>query len=147
MIEQRLKESGVAGENLELEITEGVLMKEEPCIDDALTALSKLGIKLAMDDFGTGYSSLSYLRRYPFSVLKIDRCFIEDIDVNQSTQELVNAAIVMAHALKLKVVAEGVETQAQFDLLQHFNCDYAQGYLLGKPIPHDQMTESLRQER
>lgn len=113
-------------------------------IDEALKALSKLGISIAMDDFGTGYSSLSYLRNYPFNVLKIDRSFVNDITVDSSDRELINAAIAMAHGLNLKVVAEGVETKEQLDVLKTMGCDYAQGYLFGKPMPASDMTAMVK---
>ncbi|WDE09813.1 EAL domain-containing protein [Thalassomonas haliotis] len=132
-IHQALIQAGVAANCLELEITEGVLMSGHSYIKKALSALSGLGIHLSMDDFGTGYSSLNYLRHYPFDVLKIDRSFVQGITTESTDRELVNAAIAMAHSLNLTVVAEGVETPAQLQLLKSLNCDFAQGYLLGKP--------------
>ena len=138
-IQQSLLDSNVSARNLELEITEGVLMSGHSYIDDALNELSQLGVVLSMDDFGTGYSSLSYLRTYPFNVLKIDRCFVSGITDNNADKELVNATIAMSHALGLKVVAEGVETMEQFDLLAVLGCDYVQGYLLSKPVPKDEL--------
>ena len=100
-----------------------------------------------MDDFGTGYSSLSYLRSYPFHVLKIDRTFISDISVDSSDRELISAAIAMAHALSLKVVAEGVETQQQLDFLKTLGCDYAQGYLFSKPVPAKELEVLIEQNQ
>jgi len=138
-IQQSLTDIDVDAGNLELEITEGVLMSGHSYIDDALNELSQLGVILSMDDFGTGYSSLSYLRTYPFNVLKIDRCFIAGITNDNADKELVNATIAMAHALSLKVVAEGVETIEQYNLLEALKCDYAQGYLLGKPVPKGEL--------
>ena len=131
--------------SLELEITEGVLMSGHAYVEDALNKLEDLGINISMDDFGTGYSSLSYLRSYPFRVLKIDRTFIKDITTDPADRELVNAAILMAHGLDLKVVAEGVETQEQLDFLSERGCDYAQGYLFSKPIPKDQFSNLQEQ--
>ncbi len=128
---------------LEMEITEGVLMSGHSYINDALTALSQLGVSIAMDDFGTGYSSLSYLRNYPFNVLKVDRSFVNDITIDESDWELTNAAIAMSHALKLKVVAEGIETKEQLAMLKEMNCDYGQGYLFSRPVPADEFTELL----
>ena len=128
---------------LEMEITEGVLMSGHGYIDDALAALDKLGVSIAMDDFGTGYSSLSYLRKYPFDVLKIDRSFVNDINIDPADRELTNAAIAMAHGLNLKVVAEGIETQEQLVSLEEMGCDYGQGYLFGKPMPKDDLTAML----
>ena len=122
---------------LELEITEGVLLSGHINIDKKLKSLHDMGVGIAMDDFGTGYSSLSYLRSYPFSVLKIDRSFIADITDDRADFELVNAIISMAHGLGLKVVAEGVETAEQMDLLTSLDCDFVQGYLLGRPSSPD----------
>jgi len=137
-IETSLKEANITADKLELEITEGVLMIGQTYIDDALIKLHKLGIKLSMDDFGTGYSSLSYLRQYSFDILKIDRSFITGITSNQSDCDLVKATIAMAHSLGLKVVAEGVETKEQSELLNELECDYLQGYYFSKPIPTSQ---------
>jgi len=145
-ISRALHESGVPSKDLELEITEGVLMSEHIHIDKALESLSKMGIVLAMDDFGTGYSSLSYLRNYPFGVIKIDRSFIQDIDGNSTSLKLNHAAIAMAHALNISVVAEGVETHAQFAILRGLNCDVAQGYYFGRPVPAAQLTELLESQ-
>jgi diguanylate cyclase (GGDEF)-like protein len=133
-IEDAVKQFDIAFENLELEITEGVLMSGHNYISDALQELAQLGINIAMDDFGTGYSSLSYLRQYPFHVLKIDRSFINDISTSSADRELISASITMAHGLKLKVVAEGIETEEQLAFLKDLSCDYAQGYLFGKPL-------------
>jgi len=146
-IEQALHRSGVSVNSLELEITEGVLMSGHSFIDDALIALGKLGVGLAMDDFGTGYSSMSYLRQYPFDILKIDRSFINDITVDPADRELVNAIIAMAHSLGLKVVAEGVETKAQLDHLAEHGCEFAQGYYFSKPVSAKEITNVLKRKK
>lgn len=125
---------GALPDRLEFEITEGVLMIGKSYIDDALCELHELGVKLSMDDFGTGYSSLSYLRQYSFDVLKIDRSFINGINVKREDRNLVTATIAMAHSLGLSVVAEGVETREQLDLLEELGCDIAQGFYFSKPI-------------
>lgn len=138
-----LVSTGFPGKQLELEITEGVLMSGHSYIHQALDKLSEIGVIISMDDFGTGYSSLSYLRSYPFNVLKIDRSFIRDIDVDRADLELVNAAIAMGHGLGLEIVAEGVEHQKQLDLLSKLNCDIAQGYLFSKPVGAEKLTEML----
>ncbi|MEP3589638.1 MAG: bifunctional diguanylate cyclase/phosphodiesterase, partial [Marinobacter sp.] len=134
-VKQSLRTSGVAPERLEFEITEGVLLIGQACVDDILTGLHALGIKLSMDDFGTGYSSLSYLRRYDFDLLKIDRSFVGGITTNKEDRDLVTATIAMAHSLNLEVVAEGVETADQLNVLCKLGCDVAQGYHFSKPIP------------
>jgi diguanylate cyclase (GGDEF)-like protein/PAS domain S-box-containing protein len=140
-IKNSLNNANVSPESLELEITEGVLMIGQSYIDDALVNLNKLGIKLSMDDFGTGYSSLSYLRRYAFDVLKIDRSFIDGITRSKADLDLVKATISMAHSLGLTVVAEGVETKEQVELLSSLQCDYLQGYYFSKPIQTEQLIE------
>lgn len=129
---------------LELEITEGVLLSGYTHTDEILKKLTDLDIRLVMDDFGTGYSSLSYLRRYPFKVLKIDRSFISDMTHDAGDRELVNAAIAMAHGLGIKVVAEGVEIDAQRLLLKSLACDYGQGYFFSKPLSADDINAKIR---
>ena len=147
-ISDQMNAYGLSGENLELEITEGVLMAKHADVDVALNDINRLGINLSMDDFGTGYSSLSYLRSYPFDTLKIDRSFISDISVDAADQELVFATIDMAHGLGLKVIAEGVETLDHVKLLQYKNCDMAQGFFFSKPVSADIFETRLeRQEK
>lgn len=145
-VELILRESRVPSGFLDLEITEGVLMSGISKNDASLNALSELGVGLSMDDFGTGYSSLNYLRRYPFDTIKIDRSFVSDMTYDMGDRELVNAAIVMAHSLDLEVVAEGVETEEQLAYLEDLGCDYAQGYLLGRPTSADELTTLLQQQ-
>ena len=143
-IQQALDLAGVSSDTLELEITEGVLMSGFSYIGDTLIELDDSGVDISMDDFGTGFSSLSYLRSYPFSILKIDRSFINDITVDPEDRELVNAAIAMAHSLGIKVVAEGVETLQQLTHLKSQGCDIAQGYYFSKPLPAEQFTRLLQ---
>ncbi len=144
-VEQSIKKSGISSEELELEITEGVLISGYAHVEGVLTRLSDLGVSIAMDDFGTGYSSLSYLRSYPFNVLKIDRSFISDIPTNPADRELVNAAIAMAHSLGLKVVAEGVETEEQLAHLATQECEVAQGYLFSKAVTAEEITKMIKE--
>jgi len=132
-IKTEIKRFNVSPNSLELEITEGVLMSGYSNVDQMLDGIHDIGVKISLDDFGTGYASLSYLRNYPFDALKIDRSFIADIQSHHG-KELVNAAIAMAHALDLKVVAEGVETEEQLATLKELRCDHAQGYLFSKPV-------------
>jgi len=132
-IKSEIRHFDVPPNSLELEITEGVLMSGYSNVDQMLQGIHDIGVKISLDDFGTGYASLSYLRNYPFDALKIDRSFIADIQANDG-KELVNAAIAMAHALDLKVVAEGVETEEQLAILKELGCDHAQGYLFSKPV-------------
>lgn len=120
---------------LELEITESMLMQDIQFTHQQLRSLQELGITIAIDDFGTGHSSLSYLKELPLDILKIDRSFIRDIVSDNNDQQIVNAIIAMAHQLKLKVVAEGIETTAHQTLLIEQGCDYGQGYLYSRPVP------------
>jgi len=144
-VELILRESRVPSGCLELEITEGVLLSGISKNDASLNALSELGVGLSMDDFGTGYSSLNYLRRYPFDAIKIDRSFVSDMTYDMGDRELVNAAIIMAHSLDLEVVAEGVETEEQLAYLEELGCDYAQGYLLSRPMSADELSALIEQ--
>ncbi len=132
-IEALLNEVGLTGKALEIEITEGVLMTGHSQVQNSLMEIQRMGVSISMDDFGTGYSSLSYLRSYPFNTVKIDRSFISDIITDEADRELVVAAKRMSHGLGLKVIAEGVENESQMELLRQINCDYVQGWLLGKP--------------
>jgi EAL domain-containing protein (putative c-di-GMP-specific phosphodiesterase class I) len=120
-----------------------MLMTGAVAVVEALTRINKLGVRIAMDDFGTGFSSMSNLRRYPFDTLKIDKSFVQDLTVDEADRELVAATIVMAHALGLKVVAEGVETAPQLELLRSLKCDLAQGYLFARPMPAGEMKAFL----
>jgi EAL domain-containing protein (putative c-di-GMP-specific phosphodiesterase class I) len=100
-----------------------------------LQALKELGVLLAIDDFGTGYSSLSYLQRFPLDIVKVDRMFVEQLGMRTGGDEIVSAVIQLAHALGLEVVAEGVETEQQLDVLRALECDFAQGFLFSRPVP------------
>ncbi|MHB8347794.1 MAG: putative bifunctional diguanylate cyclase/phosphodiesterase [Acidiferrobacterales bacterium] len=134
-----LKKSGLAPDQLELEITEGVLMDERRNISTALAELHELGVKIAIDDFGTGYSSLSYLKRYPINTLKIDQSFVRDIPGDAEDCAVVVAIISMGHSLKIQVVAEGIETTDQLAFLVANGCDRGQGFYIGKPMTIDQI--------
>lgn len=120
---------------LQLEVTEGLLIRNRPEVQESLTTLDRMGVRLAMDDFGTGYSSLSYLKNFPFHTLKIDRSFIHDMTDDPNYRTIVSAAISMGRALGLSLVAEGVETPEQLAILAEEGCDTAQGFLFGRPIP------------
>jgi len=129
------------GSALELEVTESVLMDRDGRAREQLFGLKALGVTLAIDDFGTGYSSLSYLRRFPVDVLKIDRSFIKDLGRDPDADALVRAIVGMAQALKLSVVAEGVETAEQAAFLTALGCNYGQGWLFGKPVAADEFAK------
>ena len=134
-VEEILSRTGLPPEHLTLEITESALMKDAGSALQVLRALKEIGVLLAIDDFGTGYSSLSYLQRFPLDVLKVDRSFVEELGVSSEGEEIVSAVIKLAHALGLKVVAEGVETTRQLEVLRSLECDYAQGFLFSRPVP------------
>jgi diguanylate cyclase (GGDEF)-like protein len=120
---------------LELEITEDAVMSNINESIQTLKQLNELGAQLAIDDFGTGYSSLSYLTKFPIHYLKIDQSFVREAPSNKSVNSIISATIAMAHSLKLKVIAEGVETKAQLEFLKSLGCDIVQGYLISKPLP------------
>ena len=120
---------------LEIEITKDALMEHGPDTIATLDAIGKMGVQLAIDDFGTGYSSLSYLKRLPIDTVKIDQSFVADLPGDPDAGAVVGAIIALAHNLGLKVLAEGVETRAQFEYLRDHGCDYAQGYFFGRPQP------------
>ncbi|WP_312490938.1 putative bifunctional diguanylate cyclase/phosphodiesterase [Pseudomonas cremoris] len=134
-IEDALRFSAIGANRLELEVTENALMGNISSTLALLRQIRALGVSLAIDDFGTGYSSLAYLKRLPLNTLKIDRSFIQDIPKSTADIEIVQAIIGMAHTLHLQVVTEGVETQAQFELLLKHGCDFVQGYLLSPAVP------------
>ncbi|RBW65633.1 diguanylate cyclase [Vibrionales bacterium C3R12] len=127
---------------LELEITEGILLQDEHIAQRTIKKLQQLGVRVSLDDFGTGYSSLSYLQKYSFNTLKIDRCFITNIEKNEQDRELSKAIIAIGKKLDMHVIAEGVETQAQDDFIKFEECDYGQGYLYGKPVTADLFEKS-----
>jgi len=133
--------------NIDLEITEGVLMSGIPNIHEQLKRLSQSGIQIVMDDFGTGYSSLSYLRNYPFNVLKIDRSFIQDIGIDDEDDALIKAIVNMSHSLNIEVIAEGAETLDQVNYLKQIGCDYVQGFYFGKPMSLDELQSRIKTHR
>lgn len=142
-IKQLLIDTGMSAKNLELEITESILMDDTTLAITTLNALSDLGIALAIDDFGTGYSSLSYLKLFPLDVLKIDRSFVRDITVDADDAAIVDAILAMSRRLKLEVVAEGVETADQLAFLQAHDCQRVQGYYFSEPLPFDALKEMI----
>lgn len=130
-----LRRSGLAPDRLEIEITETVLMKDAERAMQVLRQLKRLGVRIALDDFGTGYSSLSYLQRFPFDKVKIDRSFIHSLSDSANARAIVGAILAMCRQLGLDVTAEGIETGAQLTQLRAHDCDQIQGFLLGRPIP------------
>ena len=142
-VEKALKGSGLRAQRLELEVTENALMSNVNQALNLLQRIRSLGVSVSIDDFGTGYSSLAYLKRLPLDTLKIDRSFMLDLSSSNADRQIIQAIIGMAHPLNLKVVAEGVETQEQLDLLRQLGCDFIQGYLLSKPLPLEKLAEFL----
>ncbi|WP_120994252.1 sensor domain-containing protein [Stutzerimonas urumqiensis] len=142
-----LREEQLPPAQLELELTESLLLEATEDTRRQLLELKALGVTLAMDDFGTGYSSLSYLKKFPIDVIKIDRSFIKDIPDSQDDMEITSAVIAMARNLKLKVVAEGIETSQQLSFLRRQHCDIGQGYLFDKPLPGRELVDGLRRYR
>ncbi len=130
-----LRETGLDPSQLELELTETVLMKRGEISASILQALKAKGVTVAIDDFGTGYSSLSYLQAFPVDALKLDQSFVRQIGTAGEETPIVTAVISMAHSLKLRVIAEGIETQAQLEFLQKQSCDEGQGFHFSRPVP------------
>jgi diguanylate cyclase (GGDEF)-like protein/PAS domain S-box-containing protein len=139
-----LRDTALDPKFLELELTESVLMKHAESTESILKTLRSRGVQIAVDDFGTGYSSLSYLRKFPIDALKIDQSFVRQITTAPDETTIVTAMISMGRSLKLRVVAEGVETQAEMAFLQAHQCDQAQGYYFSRPVPAQQFARLLR---
>ena len=144
-IEKALKDSGMAPELLELEITESMVMHNPGRMISVLTQIKKLGVRLAIDDFGTGYSSLAQIKHFPVDTLKVDRSFIRNIPENTEDKAITEVIIAMGKTLSLTVVAEGVETEEQLEFLRQRSCDEIQGFYFSKPIPPDEFARLLAQ--
>jgi EAL domain-containing protein (putative c-di-GMP-specific phosphodiesterase class I) len=132
-----LRKHGIRPESVRIEVTERMLIENPPAAKRMLEALRRDGLSVSLDDFGTGYSSLSYLHQYPLQALKIDRSFIADLAPNISggSAALVRAILAMAGTLEMQVIAEGIETEAQYEALIQLGCEYGQGYLFARPAP------------
>lgn len=141
-----LKNTGVPGDCLEIEITENAIMDDMDSVIQKLKKLACNGVTIAIDDFGTGYSSLTYLHKLPIHTLKIDRTFLQDSSFSKNDHTIVNTIVAMAKGLHLNVIAEGVETQKQLDYLRELECNEAQGFLFGKPFSSDIIAQLLIQE-
>jgi diguanylate cyclase (GGDEF)-like protein len=134
-IAEILERTNLKGTQLDLEVTEGLLLDDSEQVMQTIAALRRQGIRITLDDFGKAYASLSYLCRFPFDRIKIDRCFIRSIDEDRQAQAVVEAILMLSRNLKLEVVAEGVETLAQLDVLRRLQCGHVQGFLTGRPLP------------
>jgi diguanylate cyclase (GGDEF)-like protein/PAS domain S-box-containing protein len=146
VVDRVLRETGLEPGYLDLEITEGLLIKNVEGSIATLRALKAMGVRLSIDDFGTGYSSLNYLKRFPIDQLKIDKSFVSDLMTDQDDNAIALAVIAMAHSMRLNVIAEGVENESQLAFLQKNLCDEMQGYYLSRPLPPRQLTALLRGE-
>jgi EAL domain-containing protein (putative c-di-GMP-specific phosphodiesterase class I) len=146
-VETLLGRYDIEPSGLELEITESMIMKDTEHAVAVLKTLSAMGVHLTMDDFGTGYSSLSYLKRFPQNTIKIDRSFVNDIADDPDDLEIIRTIINMGHSLRRRVVAEGVETEAQRQLLRHLRCDEMQGFLISPPVPAAEIDRMLATTR
>jgi diguanylate cyclase (GGDEF)-like protein len=144
LIKEVLQETDMNPQLLDIEITESIAMEDNSI--GILNELSEMGVRTSIDDFGTGHSSLGSLKRFPINELKIDKSFIKDIAVDPDTEAIVRAIIAMAHTLKIKVIAEGVETEEQLVFLQSNLCEEAQGYLFSPPVPEEEFTKLLREK-
>jgi EAL domain-containing protein (putative c-di-GMP-specific phosphodiesterase class I) len=138
-----LERTGLAAERLELEITEGVLVAAEGGEIARLAELRRFGVRIAIDDFGTGYSSLGYLRQLPFDTIKIDRSFVRNLESDSSAQAIVGTIVELSRRLEREIVAEGVETEGQFAILNALHCHRVQGWLLGKPMPAEEIVATF----
>lgn len=147
MVAQILSEAGIPADCLELELTETSIMHDAETALRTLMQLKTMGVRISIDDFGTGYSSLIYLRRFPIDTLKIDRAFTQDLVTSADAQAIIAAIIAMADALKLTVIAEGVETDEQMALLLKHRCYHAQGFIFSKPLPPEELPALLERQR
>jgi EAL domain-containing protein (putative c-di-GMP-specific phosphodiesterase class I) len=145
-VEDALRKTGFDAHDLDFEITETIAMHNAEESVGVMRQLKSMGVGLSLDDFGTGYSSLSYLKRFPIDVLKIDKSFVRDIPEDANDLAIVSAIIAMAHALGLKVIAEGVETDAQWHFLRDCGTQFAQGYYFGRPLPANDFEALLARE-
>ncbi len=139
-----LRKAGAAGRQLGLEMTESVFIPDVHAATEVLRGLRDLGISLSMDDFGTGYSSLSNLHSFPFDTLKIDRSFVSRIAGSDQAFHIIRAILELARALRMEVIAEGIETREQFDLLRQLGCRYGQGFFFAPPLPVKEISRLLR---
>jgi EAL domain-containing protein (putative c-di-GMP-specific phosphodiesterase class I) len=146
-VRSAIESTGLDPALIKLEITESTVMQNAEDAARMLAALKALGVKLSVDDFGTGYSSLAYLKRFPIDTIKIDRSFIQGLPGDSDDATLTQAIIAMAHSLRLKTVAEGVETPEQLEFLRKHGCDEIQGYYFSQPLPFAALLDMLREHR
>jgi EAL domain-containing protein (putative c-di-GMP-specific phosphodiesterase class I) len=146
MVGDTIRKSGIDARELDLELTESTIMDRLEETTQTLRRLKNMGTHISIDDFGTGYSSLMYLKTFPIDTIKIDKSFVDDVTTDSDDQAITQAIISMAHSLKMDVVAEGVETKAQLEILRAQGCDILQGYLFSKPVPASDISLLLLSE-
>jgi EAL domain-containing protein (putative c-di-GMP-specific phosphodiesterase class I) len=147
LLSRVLRDTGIEPDALDLELTESMLMDDIESAVRTMKILKEMGMHLSLDDFGTGYSSLSHLKRFPIDTLKIDQSFVSEIPDDPRSAAVVDGIIALGHRLTLSVLAEGVETREQLNLLRQSGCDVVQGYLFCHPVPAEQLTTLLRDSR
>jgi EAL domain-containing protein (putative c-di-GMP-specific phosphodiesterase class I) len=147
LVAETLREFRLEASLLEVEVTESMVMRNAEHAARLLARLKEMGVHVAMDDFGTGYSSLAGLKRLPIDTIKIDRSFVQGLPGDNDDATLTQAIIAMAHSLRLKTVAEGVETREQLEFLRRHDCDEIQGYYFSRPLPIEALVETLRHHR
>lgn len=143
-VRQALEESGLPASQLEIEITESIMIESVEKANECIGRLKALGVDISIDDFGTGYSSLSYLNSFPSDMIKVDRSFITNMNSSEKTKQYVAAIIALGHVMNFKVIAEGVETEDQIETLRNIGCDYIQGFVWGRPMPAEAAAELVR---
>jgi len=139
-----VRKHGITPNHLELELTESIIMRDAETTIQVLRSLNEIGFQLSIDDFGNGYSSLSYLRRFPIHKIKIDQSFVADLTKDESAGNIVTAIIGLARSMKLKVIAEGVQTQDQLQILRSQGCDQAQGFLFSPALGSEELGKFVR---
>ena len=143
LVEEVIQDTGIDPNQLELELTESILIDDLGHTLDALSKLRDMGVRVAIDDFGTGYSSLNYLKQFPVDTLKIDQSFIHNLPNNADDAQITRTIISMAHNLGLGVIAEGVETKEQLEFLQQTQCEEVQGFFFSKPVPSKSLLDMI----
>ena len=144
LVQQALEKYGMPPEMLEIELTESLALRDIDLTIARMNEMRSLGVQIAMDDFGTGYSSLSYIQQLPFTMLKLDRSFVLHMEDDIVVQEIVSSVVRIARAKSIRTIAEGVETPEQARQLRLSGCNYAQGYLYGKPMPAQELEQFMR---
>ena len=143
-IREILEKSDLPPKNLEIEITESIMIDSIDKALEVIGEIKEIGIKIAIDDFGTGYSSLSYLNKFPADLLKVDKSFIDEMNSSESSRQYVATIISIGHIMNLDVISEGVEEPEQLETLREIGCDFIQGFIWGKPLPPEEAEKLVR---